>query len=293
MQALEYGLVAFPDTRNLGDDIQTIAARRFLPRVDRLLDREALDAVTGAPATIRTILNGWYMHAPQNWPPSAAIDPLITSFHMAGSVRSRWWWPLGRTAAEVMLSGAGRDYLMRHAPIGARDRSTLAALQKAGIPAYFSGCLTLTLPRCEAARGDTIVACDLPEPIARELERRYPGRVIRTTHIFADALPDDVRSAQAQALLDLYGAARAVVTTRVHCALPCLALGTPVLYVPLRSDVGRKSIATDLAHHCSERDFLSRAVPFDPNDPPENPPAYLPLRDALIAQCQAFVAARS
>jgi hypothetical protein len=35
----------------------------------------------------------------------------------------------------------------------------------------------------------------------------------------------------ANTLLDVYARAKLVITTRLHCALPCLALGTPVVFL--------------------------------------------------------------
>ena len=38
---MKYGLLYYKDTVNIGDDIQTYAARRFLPHIDYYIDREA------------------------------------------------------------------------------------------------------------------------------------------------------------------------------------------------------------------------------------------------------------
>ena len=40
---MKFGLVVYPETQNLGDDIQSYAAMQFLPRVDYYLDRERLN----------------------------------------------------------------------------------------------------------------------------------------------------------------------------------------------------------------------------------------------------------
>lgn len=37
---MKYGLLYYKDTDNIGDDIQTYAASRFLQRVDYLIDRK-------------------------------------------------------------------------------------------------------------------------------------------------------------------------------------------------------------------------------------------------------------
>src|SRR5262245_35722632 len=119
---------------NLGDEIQSIAVRRFLPRVDVMIDREELDTFE-ASEPHHIVLNGWYMHRPERWPPSSALKPLITSFHITQRERAA---PFER-ADHLMLRGAGREYLAAHAPIGARDRNTQRLLEGAGIEAYFSG----------------------------------------------------------------------------------------------------------------------------------------------------------
>src|SRR5690242_11169019 len=68
--SMTFGLLSYC-TANLGDDMQSIAARRFLPRVDCYVDREALDA-PDAPHDQRLalIMNGWFCHRPDKWPPS-------------------------------------------------------------------------------------------------------------------------------------------------------------------------------------------------------------------------------
>ena len=46
---------------NVGDDIQSIAARRFLPKVDRYIDRDRLDLLDNVETranTIKSIMNG-------------------------------------------------------------------------------------------------------------------------------------------------------------------------------------------------------------------------------------------
>ena len=40
---MRYGVIWHPASTNLGDDMQTLAASRLLPRVDRTLDGERLD----------------------------------------------------------------------------------------------------------------------------------------------------------------------------------------------------------------------------------------------------------
>ncbi|HOD11020.1 MAG TPA: polysaccharide pyruvyl transferase family protein, partial [Flavobacterium sp.] len=42
---------------------------------------------------------------------------------------------------------------------------------------------------------------------------------------------DDQKFAMAEDILNQYAKAKLVITSRIHCALPCLAMGTPVIFV--------------------------------------------------------------
>ena len=46
-----------------------------------------------------------------------------------------------------ILSDAAIEHLRRFAPIGCRDLNTVRLLRNAGVPAFFNGCVTLTLDR--------------------------------------------------------------------------------------------------------------------------------------------------
>jgi len=82
-----YGLLGYWRSGNLGDEIQSIAARRFLPTVDYVVYRDALNKPLRVDrAAVKLILNGWFTHRPENWPPSAHLDPLITSFHLTDEI---------------------------------------------------------------------------------------------------------------------------------------------------------------------------------------------------------------
>lgn len=75
-----YGLLSYK-TGNIGDEIQSLAARRFLPRIDKLLERDSLNKIK-TKEKIKLIMNGWFTHKPENWPPSPPINPLFVSFHV-------------------------------------------------------------------------------------------------------------------------------------------------------------------------------------------------------------------
>ena len=246
---------AGPDRRfNVGDDIQVQAAKRFLPNVDGYMTRAELAGYRGTKA--RIILNGWFMHEPSFWPPSEDIDPLLVSFHM------------NPVPAGEMLR-RGRDFFGHNAPVGCRDHQTLKLFEQAEIDAYHSGCLTLTLEReCyvadAAAERAGVYAVDLlykmnapvgrkqrllqsiglgkaPARVRTEIEARVLDEVVSVAmrgrvQFIEHSRPMEsdspaLRHAVAAEVLGLYANAELVVTSRIHCALPCLAFGTPVIFV--------------------------------------------------------------
>ena len=66
------------------------------------------------------------------------------------------------------------------------------------------------------------------------------------THSAPDYLGEEIKRAIALRCLDLYRSqARLVITTRLHCALPCIAMGIPVVFFGDPDD-HRLSILRDL-----------------------------------------------
>ena len=133
-----------------------------------------------------------------------------------------------------------------------------------------------------------MIASDLPPPLLAALVARTRASPLAVNYWDGTTKGVEARLACADRLLDLYAGAKAVVTTRLHCALPCLALGTPVLFVPTQRDRYRLQPALELAHHCSAAEFLAGGG-FDPEAPPQNPDRHRPLAEALSARVRRFV----
>jgi len=280
-----YALLCY-ETQNLGDEIQSVAARQFLPQIDLLVDRDRLNRLPeGAQGNYKIILNGWHTRHPENWPPAPSLIPLPVSIHLSSEPKPG----TGVRASEALLSGESLEFLRSHAPIGARDHATLQRLRAEGIDAYFSACLTLTLgdgqPR---PRGDYICAVDLPPRVLEALRARSRSRVVMTTHRDAATRPFAARMRRAERLLSLYAQARSVVTSRLHCTLPCLALGTPVLLVKPLRETDRFTGFEQMLRGCSLDEFLNGEVAFDADNPPENSERYLKWREELMRTANTF-----
>jgi polysaccharide pyruvyl transferase len=234
-------------------------------------------------------LNGWFLDCPEHWPPSDSLRPLIISFHLTRDIVAKFNARLIPPASAVLHSAAGLEYLKRHQPIGARDLDTLAQLQSAGVHAYFSGCLTLTLQAPQSRRERTdVYAVDLPDQVFAHFAKTYGGPITRLSHHNTE-VEGDARFALASALLAHYANAKAVVTCRLHCALPCLALDTPVLFIENAKDSYRFDGLRDLVRHVTVDDVLHDRCAFDLRAPTPNGNEWRGLRDDLVKRCDAFI----
>jgi hypothetical protein len=146
---MQYALLTYQahPEYNVGDYIQSWAAAQFLPQINKYICREKLSQYNDE--NVKMILNGWFMHRPDNWPPSEKIDPLLISFH------------LNSQAKERMLDQKGISWFKKHGPVGCRDQFTLSSMQAAGIDSYLSGCLTSTFKNKYNYRTDDIYFVDV------------------------------------------------------------------------------------------------------------------------------------
>jgi hypothetical protein len=244
---VRYASFRYGRSWNLGDEIQTLATERHLPRVDERIDRDALASFEAEQPHV-VIFQGWFSMAPERcFPPSKDIVPVFVGFHITETFGS----------VNYFLSGDRLSYLQAHEPIGCRDDSTRQLLERAGVRAYTTRCLTLTFPlrESEPRHGKIFIVDGDDLPIPRSLRRR----AVSLTHVSSATLGDEAKRAAAQRLLDMYrDQARLVITTRLHCALPCLAMGIPVVFFGDPEDDRRLGILRDLHVPIARRHPKSR-----------------------------------
>ncbi|QNN23315.1 polysaccharide pyruvyl transferase family protein [Planctomycetales bacterium ZRK34] len=293
---MRYALLKY-STSNLGDQIQSIAAARFLPRVDELIDRDHLDEYGNVKSLEASqsmlICNGWWTHRPTTWPPPPSIHPLLISMHIHEDEE------VLRHFTSPML----RHFYEKHGPVGCRDTRTLELLEKQRIPAYFSGCLSLTLSRCDVPRNGRVFFVDVFGPDAQGHVRASAGDAWWTaipesirrmsthvTHRMAKVYSHAERQKRARALLELYRNAHLVITGRLHCALPCVAMGTPVVMVIPDGGMTRLSGMEHLLTVCTRSDLISGRLDIDWTTPPE-PSSCEAIRSLLVEKCARFIQA--
>lgn len=196
-------------TRNIGDDIQSLALEQLLPQVDLRVDRDQMGPAAAWGEEVAWILNGWFApHTHSVWPPPGNARKLFLGFH---------------AVHEDIL-----PRILLDRPIGCRDPWTLSLCNRAGIDVWLSWCITLTLRRPDVKRNDTVVLADVPE---RDVAR-LPAEITKGIRVTNLIPPDTDRRGRALELLELYAGARWVITSRLHAMLPCVAFGTPVVFIP-------------------------------------------------------------
>ncbi len=224
----KYAQITCP-SGNIGDDFQSLAAGLHLPEpASFFVEREKIqDWPRDVPVTV--IMNGWFSYSTQSWPPALSIDPIFVGFHVTE-----------RFKPAVMQHV---DYLKLYAPIGARDAATTAFLRSIGVEAETTHCLTLTFPtRLTAPKPGKVFIVDA-EGIA--IPRSLRANAVKMTHVMPP-LNHEVTLPFGRQLLQKYrDEARLVITTRLHAALPCIAMGIPVVFFGDPTD-GRTSIVRDI-----------------------------------------------
>lgn len=286
---MKYGIIVYHNTQNIGDDIQSYAAAQLLPQVDYYIERESLDTFRPAEdEPVNVIMNGWFMHNKLAWPVSNCINPLYLSMH--------FWVTDPLEINDLFLRGLGGEDLKAHEPVGCRDLETRDFLEHAGIRTWFSGCATLTLnPIGPKEVKPYVCLTNVSQEVAEYVQKQYPSLECRIISQGAGSInPSDsweTRFDNVRKLLQTYQNATAVITTRLHCAMPCLALQTPVLLLSEDGieEKGRFDGLNTLTRHASTADFLAGNVDFDLQNPPANPETYLSLRQGILEKVQKFL----
>ena len=219
---------------NLGDPIQSLAVLELYKRLGiaeaEIVPLDRYDLTDYAGHDVIVLINGaenyeHFAYATRFLPVSSKIHPVFISLH------------LHRELSENELST-----LRQNQPIGCRDEYTVRYLQSKGIDAFLTGCLTMLFDKREAKQQDKVFLVDcsasvmehIPDSIKKDAV--VLSQVIRMTtkapdHRLTLAETEEYNKT-AEAQLNRYrDEAKLVVTSRLHVASPCAAMGIPVVLV--------------------------------------------------------------
>lgn len=286
----KYGLIVFKNTDNIGDDIQSYAQSQFLPHIDYVIDREQIDSFESDDNEIvNCIMNAWWLNKRTNWPPSPYINPLPISMHMRNTEED----------GPTYLEGMGMQWFKKHEPIGLRDDLVKKFLDEAGVKNYHSGCMTLTIKKDSKLKTKPYICVnDVDKDILEKIKQSTDLEIKEMCHDVdpkeSAQLSWEDRKKRAKKLLDTYQQATCVITSRLHCTLPCLALEVPVLLIyndENQDVVNRMHLYLDCCNHISKKESIKnfKIVKDFIQNPPKNPETYKKYRKDLIKKCEDFI----
>jgi len=261
--------ILYANTNNLGDDIQALAALQFADGEPFFVNRECLAQYKTEQSKIKLVMNGWFMHRSFMWPPSEVIDPLFVSFHITSTAQKSLlskkslqylerYQPIGARDMHTrdLLTSAGIDSyfsgcltLTLGYKYGKRsvERNNILvidvpnrmkiALQKHSSDIQRYGDLVFTTQVMKEC-GSLLDKYKALQCEQRGSPRKFlsfdPYRTLVNFNCLLNtccAQRVEERLAHAERRLLEIKQAKLVVTSRLHVALPAIALGTPLIFV--------------------------------------------------------------
>jgi hypothetical protein len=226
-------------TENLGDHIQIISGLHLLSRLGveptRYIDRDneirSVPGLTEEDGPVGILLNGWFKSNRAEWPPHPNLVPLMLGFHIR------------LFQCPELMSSASVEFFRLHQPIGCRDVYTENLLRSHGIEAFTTNCLSLTFSRrIEYPTTQTEVFVASRD---ERLKDYIPQSIEPYTFVnhYSGSSDFAANMRRAEELLEAYRSrAKLMITTLLHCALPAIAMGIPVVvFYPINNEAGHAS----------------------------------------------------
>lgn len=240
LEAMKYGLIGdvanfahltTSSLHNIGDNIQSHAVEHLYASMgiapERIvrLNRYQFRDYDGRHGYVLMPMCAYFTlgNAQSPFPLSPFIIPVYFSFGLSSDVDD----------PELLA------HFRRHEPIGTRDERVMRMFRQRDVAAFVSGCLTIAFPRRERPpRDGKVFLVDVPDELLEHLPAELAPQVERVTHMYPylKAPADQAEADRLDGLARLHcrryaEEARLVVTSRLHCAAPCLAMGIPTIVV--------------------------------------------------------------
>lgn len=261
----KYAILGY-DTLNLGDDIQSFVTSTLInpsyiilrDDYDKIYDYSTGNITSISDEKIYLIMNGWFIHSSdRKYSNKKNIKFPISNSKIVPIFISSC---LSKDCPELFKEQS-INYYKNNSPILCRDFSTLELLKKNNVDSEFYGCLTQTLDIKDVGESS-------------EYEEKFRNKVLlvhgndqrkfnniklnRNEKIVINHYDNKLKSLNprqridyAKDLLLKYKYAKKIYTTRLHCFLPCRAMGLDVEYI------GEKNYRTkDLIDITPDKDTL-------------------------------------
>ena len=220
---------------NLGDPIQSYAVKLLykemgikdediipVPRYDiENYDGEECICVVNTCSTYEELAYDSHF-----MPPSDKVHAIPFSLHINREIEKR-----------------EADFYRNCLDVGCRDTFTVNMLSALGANAYLTGCITLTFPRRSEAyneSADKVYLIDVQPEFKKLIPSHILDEAVELSSIHRFSITHDSNRMTIQEAMDFHEmgeeriellkkTAKLVITSRLHAASPCLAMGIPVI----------------------------------------------------------------
>ena len=231
---MKFGRIVFsreyvsPTVCNLGDIAQTLAVEYIYHHMgvpeSEIVDIPFEQIGTYRGEKVRLPINGYFRYSKEYpaFPTSPDIEPVFLALYCTSPLylkRKQFW--------------------MDNEPIGCRDEATARAMRKHGYNAFLAGCMTVLFPRRQNVPSHPVTfLVDAHPGVEKHIPEALKKNVVRITHDVpvnpaANSLETALKCTRlAREIYDRYrDEAGLVITSRLHCAVPCMAMGIPTIVV--------------------------------------------------------------
>ena len=236
IQQYKYNLESWNGEGNIGDCIQNIAVRNLYKQMG-ISDNELVkinrdDIPNYSAEQVILPMQGWFGNVHGVFP--LDIPDNITPVYIGLHINS------GNNCRDIFIQKNLAAKMKAFEPIGCRDRNTADFLESLGVKTYFSGCLTLTFPKREnePENGKIFIVDLAPKALENLPDFILEQADYSITHRYKfKNYPVSYKEAmefesKAEEILERYkNEAKLVITSRIHSAMPCIAMGIPVIYI--------------------------------------------------------------
>ncbi len=252
---------------NIGDHIQTIAVKSLLKKECPTLpynywDRDNLSNYEGEKSFV--IMQGWFSFAScTDFIPNNKLFPVFIGMHLTSAAQHN-------IINFLRYNGS----YFKNKTVGCRDKYTKSFFKNLGIDAYFSRCLTLTFPKRDKKETQNNVfivdfPADLLEYIPSDLrknaiithQRSMDSQKIEAYYVSSN---DYYTQIATEVLNNYANSAKLVITSALHCAAPCIAMGIPVVVINPNKNDFRYDAIEGIVKIYSANELKAGSVDFSP-----------------------------
>ncbi|HEB9334864.1 TPA: polysaccharide pyruvyl transferase family protein [Campylobacter coli] len=253
---------------NLGDYIQTIAVKNALTNIFGefsydFFNRDTLNFYSPKYSSLgnnaMVIMQGYFANK-LYWLPNNSLKPIYIGVHF------------NKLAIEFLRHFLSyRPNFFINSKIGCRDLWTHEHCIKMGIESYFSRCLTLTLPKRTERAGQKVFLVGIPDEWLKFIPKDILCDVeqVNQQRVVLNSWRTGQYYQAAEDLLECYKKeAKMVITTALHCAAPCVAMGIPVILIMAKpmENISRFTALNNIIPLYTIQDLKKGMISFEPQE---------------------------